>query len=175
MVKWYVMRAYKNEQAAENRLMGKDGLEHFIPKHYALRVYHGVKSKRLVPVIPSLVFVHASHRQITEFKKSYNLLQFVMFGKESERNYLIVPDKEMDSFMKVASNYDEDMIYLKPEEVDLKKGTRIRIHGGALDNVEGVFLRIKGKRNRRLVVMLNGILGVSVEIQPDLIEVITNK
>lgn len=63
------------------KLKGKDGLEYFIPKYYAVRVYHGVKSKRLVPVIPNLVFVHASRIQITEFKKRYNFLQFVMWEK----------------------------------------------------------------------------------------------
>ena len=65
-VRWFVMRAYKNEKMAEDRLKDKEyGLEYFIPKHYAVRIYHGVKSTRLVPVIPSLVFVHASHSQLS--------------------------------------------------------------------------------------------------------------
>lgn len=63
-IRWFVMRAYKNGKEAEEKLSGKDGLEYFIPKHYAVRTYHGVKSKRLVPVIPDLVFVHASRLQI---------------------------------------------------------------------------------------------------------------
>lgn len=70
---WFVMRAYKCEGKAEERLSGDDGLEHFIPKHYAVRVYHGVKSRRLVPVIPSLVFVRASRRQLIRFKKRQQL------------------------------------------------------------------------------------------------------
>lgn len=56
-VRWFVMRAYKNEKMAEDRLKDKEyGLEYFIPKHYAVKTYHGMKSTRLVPVIPSLVF-----------------------------------------------------------------------------------------------------------------------
>ena len=31
------MSAYKNEKKAEEMLKGKDGLEYFIPKHYAVR------------------------------------------------------------------------------------------------------------------------------------------
>ena len=46
-IQWFAMSAYKNEKKAEEMLKGKDGLEYFIPKHYAVRVYHGVKSKRL--------------------------------------------------------------------------------------------------------------------------------
>ena len=57
-VRWFVMRAYKNEKMAEDRLKDKEyGLEYFIPKHYAVRTYHGVKSKKLVPV----PFHHDSH------------------------------------------------------------------------------------------------------------------
>ena len=63
------MRAYKSEKRAEEKLKGKDGLEYFIPKYYAVRVYHGVKSKRLVQVIPNLVPIHDSRIQLTEFQK----------------------------------------------------------------------------------------------------------
>ena len=70
--RWFVMRAYKSEKRAEEKLKGKDGLEYFIPKYYAVRVYHGVKSKRLVPVIPNLVFVHASRIRV------WNILLFQM-------------------------------------------------------------------------------------------------
>ena len=45
-IQWFAMSAYKNEKKAEEMLKGKDGLEYFIPKHYAVRVYHGVKSQK---------------------------------------------------------------------------------------------------------------------------------
>ena len=115
-VRWFVMRAYKNEKMAEDRLKDKEyGLEYFIPKHYAVRTYHGVKSKKLVPVIPSLLFVHASHSQITEFKKRYNFLQFAMWEKSTGAEYITVPDDQMDSFIKIASHYEEDTVYYRPE------------------------------------------------------------
>mgnify|MGYP007054482240 CR=1 FL=1 len=53
-IQWFAMSAYKTRKRRKKMLKGKDGLEYFIPKHYAVRVYHGVKSKRLVPVIPNL-------------------------------------------------------------------------------------------------------------------------
>ena len=173
-IRWFVMSAYKNEKKAEETLKGKDGLEYFIPKHYAVRVYHGVKSKRLVPVIPNLVFVHASRKQITDFKKNHNFLQFVTWERSTGLEYIVVPDEQMDSFIKIASQYEETTVYYKPEEIDVRKGTRVCIHGGKLDGVKGVFMRVKGKRNRRVVVMLEGIMGISVEVHPDLIEVIND-
>ena len=134
-IRWFVMSAYKNEKKAEEALKGKDGLEYFIPKHYAVRVYHGMKSKRLVPVIPNLVFVHASRKQITDFKKNHNFLQFVMWEKSTGQEYIVVPDEQMDSFIKIASQYEETTVYYKPEEIDVRKGTRVCIHGGKLDGV----------------------------------------
>lgn len=172
-IRWFVMRAYKNGKMAEEKLDGKDGLEHFIPKHYAVRTYHGVKSKRLVPVIPDLIFVHASRSQIVDFKKRYNFLQFVIWEKSTGQEYITVPDEQMDNFIKVASQHEENVIYFKPEEINLKKGTHVMIHGGKFDNVKGFFMQVKGKRNRRVVVMLEGVLGVAAEVHPDLIEVIS--
>lgn len=172
-VRWFVMRAYKSEKRAEEKLKGRDGLEYFIPKCYAVRVYHGVKSKRLVPVIPSLVFVHASRIQITDFKKRHNFLQFVMWEKSTGMEYLVVPDDQMESFIKVSSQYEENISYYNPDELDLQKGRRVRIHGGKLNGVTGIFMQVQGKRNRRVVVLLEGIMAVAAEVHPDLIEVIS--
>lgn len=172
-IRWFVMSAYKNEKKAEEKLSGKDGLEFFIPKYYAVRVYHGVKSKRLVPVIPNLVFVHASRKQITDFKKLNNFLQFVTWEKSTGLEYIVVPDEQMDSFIKIASQYEETMVYHRPEEIDIQKGARVCIHGGKFDGVKGVFMHVKGKRSRRVVVMLDGVMAISAEIQPDLIEIIS--
>ena len=147
--RWFVMRAYKSEKRAEEKLKGKDGLEYFIPKCYAVRVYHGVKSKR------------------------YNFLQFVMWEKSTGLEYLVVPDDQMESFIKVSSQYGENISYYNPDELDLRKGCRVRIHGGKLNGVTGVFMQVQGKRNRRVVVLLEGVMAVAAEVHPDLIEVIS--
>ncbi len=172
LLRWYVMRAYKLEIKAEELLV-ENGLECFVPKQYAVRIYHGVKSKRLVPIIPSLVFVHASKEQILDFKKQYNFLQFVIWKRKDEAEHLIVPNDQMESFIKVVSSGQESLVYFKPDEIDIKKGTRVRIHGGQFDGVTGTFMQVKGKRNRRIVVLLDGIIAVAAEVQPDLIEVLS--
>ena len=94
---WYVMRAYKNEKTAEERLANeKYGLEYFIPKEKVIRTVNGRKIVCMVPVIHSLVFVHASQKQIVDFKlKYYNDLQFVTWKTEDGLIYLTVPEKEM--------------------------------------------------------------------------------
>ena len=60
---WYVMRAYKNENTAEDRLSNETyGLEYFIPKQKVLRTVKGKKVFFMVPVIHSLVFVQVIRR-----------------------------------------------------------------------------------------------------------------
>lgn len=166
------MRAYKCELQAESKLES-EGIKCFIPKHSVMRTYHGVKSRRMVPVIASLLFVHADQRELIDFKKRYNFVQFVMWEKSTGIEYLIVPDDQMESFIKVSTQRESEVSYYLPEEIDLRKGTRVRIHGGQLDGVEGYFVRVQGKRNRRIVVMLDGILAVATEVHPDLIEVLS--
>ena len=171
-IRWYVMRAHKSEKKAEERLAAEGGLEYYIPKSYVVRQFHGVKSKRLVPVIPDMIFVHASQKQIIDFKKANNFLQFVVWNKSTGPEYLTVPENQMRDFIRVSSNPDADAMYLRPDEVNIAQGARVRILGGDLDGVCGVFVKVKGKRNRRLVVLLDGLLAVSADVQPDLIQVI---
>lgn len=171
-IRWFVMRAYKCERRAEELLSGEGGMEHFIPKRYAVRCYHGVKTRRLVPAIPGLVFVHASHGRIVEFKRRFNALQFAMWEKSTGHEYIVVPDGQMADFIRVASEHESGVTFYRPEEVDLERGTRVCIHGGKLDGVRGVFMRVKGHRNRRIVLKLDGVMAVSAEVHPDLIEVL---
>lgn len=168
-VLWYVMRAYKSEGLAE-RLLTQEGVEHFIPKWYVVRVYHGRKSRRLVPVIPSLLFVRTHRSTLVEFKKRYNFLQFILQSRDGSQEYLTVPDKQMDDFIRVSERREQAVTYYTPAELNLERGSRVRIIGGPFDGVEGVFVKIRGMRNRRLVVEIPDTLLAAVEIEPDLVE-----
>lgn len=173
--RWFVLRAYKNEKKAEEMLGGENGLPYFIPKQYAVRVYHGKKTRRLVPVIPGLVFVQATQKAICDFKKRHNFLQFVMKTRHAaDQDYLIVPDKQMTDFMRVAGQYEQSVAYYAPEELRLDKGARVRILGGPFDGVEGVFMKVQGARARRLIVQIPNTLAAVVSVTPDLVEVIGN-
>ena len=81
----------------------------------------------------------------------------------------------MQQFIRVVENYEEEVNYFSPEEINISKGTRVRIIGGSFDGVEGVFMKVKGKRSKRVVVMLDKLLAVVMaEVESDLIEVIKN-
>ena len=57
--------------------------------------------------------------------------------------------------------------------MDLKKGQRIRIIGGVFDGAEGVLLKVKGIRDKRLVVSLPNLLTVAAtRIEPEFIQIL---
>ena len=178
---WYVMRAYKNEKTAEERLSDeKHGLKHFIPKQKVLRTINGKKVICMVPVIHSLVFVHASQKQIVDFKLNYyNDLQFVTWKSSDGLIYLTVPDEEMTNFIKVCEQTEEEVHFYKISEINMgkdtiniEKGKRVRVHGGPLDQVEGYFMKVAKKRGRQLVVIIPDLLVVSAEVEPEYIQII---
>ena len=171
-IHWFVMLAYKQEGIAEKVLSGEGGLEHYIAKHYIVQEIHGHKKRRLVPCIPSILFVHASQAQIVAFKCKYNFLKFVTWRKSTGSEYLIVPDAQMEDFIRVSSSLEKSIRYHKPEELDIAKGTRVRVLGGLFDGVEGIFMKVHGRRSKQVVVIVADIMAVSVEVEPDFIEVL---
>ena len=49
----------------------------------------------------------------------------------------------------------------------------MRIIGGAFNNVEGIFVKVKGVRSRRVVLLVEGVTAVALtEVSPDLLEVL---
>ena len=59
------------------------------------------------------------------------------------------------------------------DEVNLTKGTRVRIHGGQFNGLEGTFVKVKGARDKRVVVDISGVIVVATcTLKCDLVEVI---
>lgn len=135
-------------------------IENFIPMQYKLVLKNGKKSKKLVPAIHNLVFVRSSRAVIDEIKSSVeSRLPARYMMNKSKGEPLIVPDNQMEHFIAIASTHHEDIVFLDPTELKLRKGDKVRIIEGPLAGVEGEFLRIRG--DRRVVVSVNGLMAVA--------------
>lgn len=146
-------------------------IESFVPTTSRLVVLHGRKRRIETPVVSNLIFVHSNTATLQPFLDRDSRFQyiFVKGGKQNER--MVVKDEDMHNFIQAVRS-SENPIYLKPSEIDLEKGKHIRIVGGSLDGITGKYLRVKGARNRRLVVMIPDTLAVAVDVEADFIEVI---
>lgn len=81
----------------------------------------------------------------------------------------------MKTFIKVTKTYNDKLLYFTSGELNLKKGSKVRILGGPLKGLKGIFLRVKGARNRGVVIAIEGLLAVALTtIDPDMTENISD-
>jgi len=147
------------------------GLEAFVPLQYEVKRQRRQEQRALVPAISGLMFAKGT---LDEIKEYISHSHFTVYIKKStfsnKEEYLTVPTKAMDNFIAVTVNHEANISYFKPEEIKLQAGDKIRVKSGIYDGKEGVIMRIKGKRNKHLVVQIPGLLVAAVEMTPELIE-----
>ncbi len=175
--KWYVLKTIFSREMKIKELLDEKNIESFIPMKYKIKVVKGRKTKVLAPAINDFVFVHTDKKTLEDFKQevltkfSYNT--YFLTRKEGEKRKIeTVPDKQMNEFIRVANHLDDDITFYKTEEVELKKGMKVRVIGGIYDGIEGVLLKIQGKRNKRIFMEIPGVAIAISSVTPDLIEII---
>lgn len=148
---------------------GKGGL--FCPHAVQGKCEAGKKVRELVPAVHSLVFVHARPSEVKRVKSQVSWLQYITDSRSGQK--IIVPDSQMQRFIAVSGTYNDHLLYFRPEELNLKKGTRVRVTGGEFEGQEGIYQKVKGARDRRVVVEIQGVIAVAMAtVHPDLIEVV---
>lgn len=173
---WYAMRATYGRNLAAKRMLDEAGVESYIPMHYVVTSdRRGRKVKNYVPVVKDLIFVHAGLSVINLIKADAEYLRNIYIPTgEGKKQIVVVPDEDMQNFMKVTSSMNEGLLFFSPDEINLSKGTRVRIHGGQFDGLEGTFIKVRGARDRRVVVDVAGVIVVATcTIKCDLVEVLT--
>ena len=150
------------------------GLEAFVPLKYEVKTVRGQKQRALVPALAGLMFVKGTEEEVKDYIK--NFAHFNVYMRKSnfsnKEDYLTVPTKAMENFIAVTEHREEKITFFRPEEISLQQGDRIRIKGGLYDGREGIIMRIKGKRNRHLVVQIPGVLIAAVELEPEMLELV---
>ena len=175
---WYVLRAVFRSELKVRDALRRAGFHCYVPMCYRVETSRGHKLRRLVPAITELVFVYGNEEQIGEAKlkirETCYWLTRPVLGKE-RREKIRVNDCDMDHFIRVTEQSEKEVTYFRPDEICLAKGDRIRIHGGAFDGVEGVLMKVKGKREKQLVVSIPDLAVAAVSVNPDVVEVLAQQ
>lgn len=169
---WFPMRVTYQREMKVKAELDRLGIECFIPMTYKL-----VESQNdgdtelrrvLVPAINNLIFVRSTQERLSELKRRNEVLEPLRYiiDQTAERPHVIlaVPDKQMENFMRVASQTDDSVMWLDDETIVGKEGKRVEIMGGAFEGVVGVIRRVK--RCKRVVVELEGIASVAIAYVP---------
>ena len=171
---WYALRITYGRELALQEYLNSEGIENFIPMHYEYTIKNERRVRKLVPAVHNLVFVRSSRSCIDAIKESRSATLPIRYIMDREYHRpIIVPDSQMRNFMAVSANYDESLLYFEPSELNIRKGTRVRITGGLFEGVEGEFVRV---RNDRRVVTIEGVMAVATTfVHPSLVEPVTEK
>ena len=96
-------------------------------------------------------------------------------NRDGGTKILTVPPKQMESFIAIAGNEDERILYMNPDELHLTNGDRVRVTDGPFKGAEGILIKIENKREKRVVVKIDGVAAVATaSISRTLIEKLTN-
>lgn len=168
---WFVMRFLYNDQPKIRLQIENDGIETFFPSRPVVKIRNGRRVREWEPVIRDLYFVHATRPQLDPYVVRHANFQYRYKTGGRYKEPLVVPDRQMNYFI-AAVKSSANPLYFTPQELDADKGTPVRIIGGNMDGYEGILLKVKGARARRLIVEIPNTLSAAVEVTADLIEVL---
>lgn len=170
---WFAMRAtYKREMLAKDYLTSK-GFEVFIPMKTVIKVVKGIKRKLSVPAINALIFVYAQKEMLQQAKWGMEYLQYITRKEDGKNVPIVVPQRQMEQFIQVVQDDTIEKTFFASTEVDMALGTKVRVHGGAFDGMEGILMKQKGKRNKQFFLEVEGVLAVNPKLENyDLLEVV---
>lgn len=118
----------------------------------------------------SLLFVHCTEADMENLVRNSGIKGLTPYYNHFEQNrfgrdrYLVVPDRQMDSFVRIVDSYNQNVIVRLGEELHLARGHRVRIADGEFAGVEGIVMRIAGQR--RVVVRIQGLGYVATAFIP---------
>lgn len=172
---WFAIRVTYSRELKFKKYLDELGIENFIPMILVEKEVKGRIQKELTPAIHNLVFVHVTRGRMEEIRVAPDLAIPIRYIRDhATQSPVVVPEKQMKHFMKVADQHNPDNLFLSAEDVALRKGDKVRVLSGPFKGVVGTFVRIK--RNRRVVVDIPGVMAIaSAFVHPNDVEVVEKK
>jgi transcription antitermination factor NusG len=134
--RWYALHTRaRHEKSVERRLRDR-GMEAFLPTTFEVHRWSDRKQKVEVPLFSCYVFVRCALS--AEDRTRVHQVESVHGFVGSRGASLPIPDEQIESIQKVLTQA------AGRSHPFLKVGQRVRIRGGAMDGVEGVFLSENG-------------------------------
>jgi len=166
MENWFAMRVTYRREMKVKAEMDELGVQAFVPMRRIMK--HGFRLENsLEPAIHNLIFIQASESELQTLKKSRPELQYMMRCMDGRMEKIIVPQRQMDDFMKVCTTSPDFVEILPAEEIQFKPGQEVMVVSGPLQGVHGHFQRIGGHRARRLIVSIPGACTATIEVKAD--------
>lgn len=155
-MRWFVMRvSYCRELKAQEQLE-KDGLETYVP----MKTQRTDRGKQNVSAVHNLIFVRTTREFMDIYKREKTGYPIYYFIDKSTGLPMVVRDKEMNDFIQVVADQDNDVMYLDDPKAPTTKGTPVEVMFGPYTGVHGKLLRIR--KDRKVVLQLAGLVAIAV-------------
>jgi ribosomal protein S4E len=167
---WYVLYAANGKAVKLKPYLEAASIEYFFPMYYKDRKINGTTEYERItlPLVGNLIFAKSSKNildpVLKEAKLKLAISSDLYYRDYGDKRAITIPENRMQNFITVAKNIEEQVIYLSNEEINLAKGVKAKITGGAFAGAEGVIIRIKG--NKRLVVTIPNLFSVATNYIP---------
>ena len=161
-MKWFAMRATYGRNLMAQRALEMDKIESFVPmRKRTLKVGRRIKTD-MIPVVRDLIFVLGDKDMVQEAKSRIPYLHYIVRPVEGKSVPVEVPDEQMQQFIAVCNEMDDKAELLSGEEAHFEVGERVEVVSGAFKGCRGSLVKIEGKRSKRFVVAIDGIIAVAV-------------
>lgn len=169
-VVWYAMKTtYKKELQAKEYLEARD-IECFVPLKQEITTRCGRKRVVQKPIIHNLIFVKTDLAQLRELKIDLSYLHNIITDIDDQKAPIVVPSKQMEQFIAAITDTLSKIIYVDLATTQLEKGTPVRITDGKYRGYEGELEKIKGKRDRRVTIVVGGVIAYKIDVEACYIE-----
>ena len=164
---------YRREMKVKSD-MDAIGVPAFVPMRRIMQ--QGSRLKNATePAIHNLIFIHASQERVQSLKKTRPELQYMVRPKDGKTEKIIVPDRQMEDFMKVCTTSPDFVEIISADGLRIKPGQEVMIVSGPLQGVRGYFQRVSGHRARRFLVTIPGACAASIEVKAEEITLVDKR
>lgn len=155
---WFVARTRRGQELTIRDRLDGFGIQNFVPVSHTLRIRGGRKVKAVVPLIPNMVFLRATKSDACALANGHGLPLFYMVDRSTGR-MLVVPDRQMDNFIRVVT---EEPGSVEITDFNPVAGQRVRILSGKLAGVEGDVLWVE--QDTYVVVSVGQLISAKVKV-----------
>lgn len=168
---WFVLRVSYGRIDKAKTFVEAKGIESYVPLRYKEVRKQGKKRIIPIPLLPSLIFIHASAEQVEALlhdnkvvsNESRALLSYyfdhtIHCQNNPDRNPpLTIQDEAMNNFIRLTSIKNPHIIPVTSNSIQFKFGDNVVVTEGEFKGVHGKVVRIAGQQ-RVIVELFDGCL-----------------
>ena len=180
---WFVLRVSYGRIDKAKTFVEAKGIESYVPLRYKEVRKQGKKRIIPIPLLPSLIFIHASAEQVEALlhdnkvvsNESRALLSYyfdhtIHCQNNPDRNPpLTIQDEAMNNFIRLTSIKNPHIIPITSNNIQFKLGDNVIVTEGEFKGIHGRVARIAGQQ-RVVVELFDGCLVATAYVPNDAME-----